>query len=701
MSIKKDIVWRVAIIYLGVLLFAFVLIGRVLYLQVFEAEKWRSKSEQLSFRDIKIQPDRGDIYSSDGRLLATSVPYYEIRMDLNSSAINNDYFYEKVDSLAYCLSALFNDKTASEYKRILLREKQRGNRYFLVKKDVNFTQLKKLKQFPIFRLGRYKGGLIVEQMNKRKMPHLNMAARTIGYISEGISVGIEGAYDHYLRGVVGIRLEQKLSGGIWMPINDKNAIDPKNGKDVITTIDVNLQDVAENALVKQLGKVQARHGTAVLMEVETGEIKAIANLKRNSDGSYSESYNFAVGESTEPGSTFKLASIIALLEDKYIDLEDTVNTGKGVVEYYGIKLPDSKEGGHGNISVREVFEYSSNVGISKIVTNYYGKQATKFIDRLYSMNLNEKLGLDIKGEGEPLIKYPSDPSWSGISLPWMSIGYEVRLTPLQILTFYNAVANNGKMVKPKLVKAIVNHGKVERTFKTEVINHSICSKQTIKLAKELLEGVVENGTAQNLKNSNYKIAGKTGTAQIANTKYGYNQDRGVSYQASFVGYFPADNPKYSCIVVINSPTSYAYYGNLAAGPVFKEIADKVYATSVDLNSNKTEEIAEGQNIPWTKNSYKTDFDIVTKELNIPVVDKDIVSEWVVTFKRDDHIELQNRLIKENQVPNILGMGLKDALFILENAGLKVEITGRGIVQEQSLLPGSLFRKGDFIKIKLG
>ncbi|MBN2520711.1 MAG: penicillin-binding protein 2, partial [Bacteroidales bacterium] len=585
MSIKKDIVWRVAVIYFSILFFALLIIGRVFYLQFFESEKWKSKSEMISYQDVTIEPNRGDIYSNDGRLLATSVPFYEVRMDLNSNALNSDLFYEKVDSLALCLSYLFKDRSQNEYRRLLILNKNKGNRYFLIQKHVTYTQLKKLRNFPIFRLGRYKGGLIIEQTNKRIMPHLNLAARTIGYISEGGAVGLEGAYDKYLRGVVGVKLMQKLSGGVWMPIDDKNAIEPQNGKDIITTIDINFQDVAEQALLKQLLKVDAIHGCAVLMEVETGDIKAISNLKRNSDGTYSELYNFAIGESTEPGSTFKLASLIVALEDKHIDLDDTVQTGNGEIEYYGIKLTDSKEGGYGKITIKEAFEYSSNVGISKVITKYYGKNERKFIDRLYSMNLNEKLGMEIKGEGDPLIKYPSDPTWSGISLPWMSIGYELRLTPLQILTFYNAIANDGKMIKPRFVKGIMEHGEITRSFKMEVINHSICSKQTIIKVKELLEGVVENGTAQNLKNPNYKIAGKTGTAQIANKKYGYNHDKGVSYQASFVGYFPADNPKYSCIVVVNSPSRYIYYGNIVAGPVFKEIADKVYATSPELNIN--------------------------------------------------------------------------------------------------------------------
>jgi len=699
MSIKRDIIWRVGVIYLMVLLFAFVIIGRVLYLQVFEAEKWKSKSNKVSLKDITIEPNRGDIYAADGRLLATSVPYYEIRMDLNETVIKDEIFENKVDSLSRCLANLFKDKSAERYKKELIRERLNGNRYFLIKRKVTYTELKKLRKFPIFRLGRYKGGLIVAQDNKRILPHNNLAARTIGYTSQDFYVGLEGAYNHYLKGVVGVKLMQKLSGGVWMPIDDRNAVEPKDGKDLLTTIDVNLQDVAEQALLRQLEKGKARHGTAVLMEVQTGEIKAIANLQRNSEGTYAETYNFAVGESTEPGSTFKLASLIAAFEDKHIDLYDTIHTGKGVAKYYDEKLLDTK--GYGTITVKQIFELSSNVGVSKIITKYYRKKEKQFIERLYSMDLNERLGVEIRGEGKPYIKYPTDPSWSGISLPWMSIGYEVQLTPLQILSFYNAIANNGKMVKPKFVKGIMDHGKIIRLFKTEIINPSICSKQTIVKAKLMLEGVVENGTARNLKNHNYKIAGKTGTAQIANKKYGYNHDKGVSYQASFVGYFPADNPKYSCIVVVNSPSRNVYYGNLVAGPVFKEIADKVYATNIELNTDKNEEHKIELQIPYSKNSHKTELEKVLTDLHIPFKNIDVASDWVVTFRRDDHIEINNRFIKDGIIPNIIGMGAKDAVFILENSGLKVVLKGRGIVQKQSIEPGSLIRQGETIYIELG
>ena len=588
MSLKKEIVWRVGVIYMVMLSFAFLILGKIIYLQIIEGGKWKEKAQTLTLKDITIESNRGDILATDGRLLASDVPYYEIRMDTRSTGMDDASFNKNIDSLAFCLSDLFRDKSAIQYKNELVKARKDGERFHLIKRRVNYNQLKKLKTFPLFRLGQYKGGFIALQTNLRIQPHGSLASRTIGRTTKGEGgnvVGIEGAFDKELKGVEGVRLMQRINGNIWMPVHDGNEVEPKDGMDVVTTIDVDIQDVAESALLKQLMRHEAHHGTAVLMEVSTGEIKAMANLERNSKGQYKESYNYAIGESRAPGSTFKLASVIALLEDGFVDLDDTLNTGDGVIQYYDKKITDTKPGGHGILTVQEIFEVSSNVGISKLVTNYYSGAEEKFINRLYSLNLNNRLGISIKGEGEPEIKYPGDKLWSGVSLPQMSIGYEVRLTPLQTLTLYNAVANDGKMVKPKFAKALMYHGDVVKTFDTEVLKQSICSRSTLRKVKKMLEGVVERGTARNLKNENYKIAGKTGTAQIASLETGYTVKSKISYQASFAGYFPADNPKYSCIVVVNAPSRNVYYGNLVAGPVFKEIADKVYATNFEMHES--------------------------------------------------------------------------------------------------------------------
>jgi cell division protein FtsI (penicillin-binding protein 3) len=706
MPLKKDILWRVGVVYVFMLLLAVLIVSKIFYLQVFEGKELEKKSRELNIKNVMVESNRGDIYSTNGRLLASSVPYYEIRLDTRSTGckLSKQAYYKKLDTLAERLSELFHDKSPETYRKELYRARKNGERFYLVKKRVNYNQLKRLKTFPIFERGRYKGGFIVIQKNIRIQPHDNLASRTIGYTTpwKGDNVvGIEGAYDTYLRGTKGVKRMRRVQGGVWIPVSNENEIEPKTGKDIVSTIDVNIQDVAESALKQQLKKHNADHGTAVLMEVETGEIKAIANLGKTKKDKYKEIYNYAVGESREPGSTFKLASIMALLEDNYVDLEDTVDTEDGKVYYYDKPLTDTKPGGYGKITIRKAFEYSSNVGISKTITKHYRNRETQFVDRLYSMNLNDKLNLEIKGEGEPRIKYPGDKYWSGITLPMMSIGYEVRLTPLQVLTFYNAVANDGKMVKPRFVKEIREHGETIKKFNKEIINPAICSKPTIKKAQELLKGVVENGTAKNLRDANFEIAGKTGTAQIANKKYGYTKKSKISYQASFVGYFPADDPKYSCIVVVNSPSDQVYYGNVVAGPVFKEIADKVYATSFSMHDGL--KLVQNQNkikIPYTKHSNRKELKNVLKRLNIEAKEKNVDSDWVVTRKKDSLIDLANRYIEPGIMPNVTGMGVKDAIYILEKMGLNVKIKGRGSIREQSIKAGEPVEEGDMVILKM-
>lgn len=704
-TIKQIIVGRVIGLYLGFFLLALLIVGKTLQLQVIQGDELRQKAEELMLKYITIEPNRGDIYASGGeRLLATSVPYYEVRMDLNSSAMEPEVFRSGIDSLSLCLSRLFRDKSAAAWKRELVAARKDGKRYYLVNRQVSYQQVQELKQFPIFRLGRYKGGLIYIQSNRRVHPHQLLAARTIGYLSKSESgniVGIEGAFDHYLSGIQGVRLMQKTAGNLWIPLQDANEVEPKNGYDVVTTIDVDIQDVAENALLKQLSNHKAHHGCAVLMEVKTGNIRAIANLTLDERGRYTESYNYAIAESTEPGSTFKLATLMAAIEDGYVQPEDTIDTGTGSVRYYDKVIRDTRKGGFGRITVKRAFEVSSNVALAKIIyENYKGKEEA-LIERLYRMHLNEPLGIEILGEGVPLIRYPGDEFWSGITLPMMSQGYEIRMTPLQVLTMYNAVANDGGMVKPRIVESILYYGKTVKEYKTDLIDPSICSQQTLEKMKSMLEGVVENGTAKNLNNENFKIAGKTGTAQIANEKYGYKVDSKVSYQASFVGYFPAEKPRYSCIVVVNSPTSDVYYGNLVAGPVFREIAKKVYATSLDLQEslNLAAEAGPPAEVPYSKNGHTKDLEAVLKELEIPVSGEE-ERDWVMTTKTESHIRLDPLTVHENLVPNVKEMGLTDAVFLLENAGLKVIVKGRGKVVDQSLPPGTRIQKGERIVLTM-
>ena len=690
---------RTSLVYLGILLVGLLILGRTLQLQVFEKEKW-AQEENSTIRHTEIEPNRGNIYSSDGRLLAVSVPYYEIYMDFRSEAFTRDIFDSGVDELSKSLSNLFQDRHWSIYKREMVKAREDGERYFLVKREVTYTQLQKVKTFPIYKLGRFKGGVRYVQVNKRDNPYDKLAFRTIGYTmgdDHRSVVGLEGAYDTELKGIEGYRLMRKIRGDDWMPINDANEIEPKDGYDIIATLDVDLQDVVENALHRVLKKNSADHGTVVLMEVETGKVRAIANLLKDAKGNYNEDYNFAIGESTEPGSTFKLASMIALLEDGYVHPSDIVDVGNGETLYHNVKMKDSGDKGLGKITVQRAFEASSNVGISKLVDKNYKNKPEQFVNRLYEMGLNRKLGIEIKGEGEPMIKYTDDESWSGISLPFMSIGYEVLMTPLQMLTLYNAVANDGKMVKPLFVEEIRSHGKVVKRSGTEVLINHICSKETLAQIKTMLEGVVESGTAENLSNTHYKIAGKTGTAKVAHGKEGYDQS---PYQASFAGYFPANKPKYSCIVVVNAPSEEIYYGNVVAGPIFRDITDRIYAREYELQEDPILIAEETVQAPYSKSGSSDALAATFKYLELPLNQQGDEASWVSTKSTGEGVISISRLIHPALVPNVVDMGLKDALYLLESKGLKVEADGRGTVRQQSLLPGSTIKKGSTVVLNM-
>ncbi len=699
MSLKRDILIRASLVYILMLILGLLIFGKALHLQLFEKEQW-AQEENSTVRHKIIEPNRGNIYSSDGRLLAVSVPFYEIRMDFRSESFTNEIFDGGVDRLSKSLSNLFQDRHWSTYKRELVRARESGNRYFLVKRNVTYTQLQQVKKFPIYNLGKYKGGVIYVQKNRRIMPYGMLAARTVGYTMGGdlrSVVGIEGAYETELKGVEGYRLMRRIRGDVWMPINDANEIEPQDGYDIVTTIDVDLQDVAENALYTQLLRHEADHGTVVLMEVKSGKVRAIANLARDKDGDYREDYNFAIGESTEPGSTFKLASMIALLEDGHVDPTDIVDVGDGVTHYYGQKLEDSGDEGLGKITVRHAFEASSNVGISRLVYENYHENPEQFVDRLYEMGLNRKLGIEIRGEGKPDIKYTDSELWSGLSLPWMSIGYEVRMTPLQILALYNAVANEGRMVKPVFVEEMRSHGKTVKQFRAEVLNNHICSRETLGHVKEMLEGVVENGTARNLSNNHYKIAGKTGTAQVSLNKEGYTKSL---YQASFVGYFPVDNPKYSCIVVVNAPSKHIYYGNLVAGPIFREVTDRIYVREFEMHTSPVEWAEQDIQVPYSKSGMRQPLESTYSQLGLPMDDHDGSGKWVSTKSTPQGMVLRTRAVYDGLVPNVVDMGLKDALYLLESKGIRVVVDGRGTVHSQSVLAGTRISKGMEVKLNM-
>ena len=700
MAARDEIVWRGALVYLIIGLLAVAIFVRILILQYVQRGKWADMSEKYVFKTAEMPANRGDILTSDDRLLASSVPYYTIYMDTRSSGMSSATWSDGINGLSAGLAQLLGERSASGWKSIITEARKKGDRYFLIQRKVDYEKLKKLKQLPIFSEGQYRGGMVAQAENKRIMPGGELAARTIGYLnlgSEGNEVGIEGAFDKDLAGKNGVAVKQRLTGGDWITVEGPNSVESRDGNDVVTTLDLDLQDVASTALLNQLRKNHADHGCAVLMEVSTGNIRAIANLGLEDDGDYHESYNYAIGESTEPGSTFKLPSLMAAIEDGVIDTGDIVDTGNGIVKYYDHIIRDTKE--HGVITVKQVFEESSNVGTSKLIYEHYKNNPKDFVNRLYAMRLNKPLGIQLKGEGEPLIRYPGDKLWSGLTLPMMSHGYEVQLTPLQILTFYNAVANDGKMMRPLFVSAIMRNGSVIKSYDPEVIINSIASRSTIRKAKKMMEGVVENGTATNLKNPNYKIAGKTGTAQIAKEKYGYRSGDRVSYSASFVGYFPAENPLYSCIVVVNSPSNGVYFGNVVAGTVFKEISDKVYATRFfRIYKPETKDNIK-PSAPDAGNGYRADINEVLKNLDIKYR-RTADDDWVVTRESGDTVSLSGLKMQPGLVPDVRGMSLRDAVYLLENNGLRVKISGKGKVLRQSPEHGARYNEETVVSLEM-
>lgn len=705
MNTRNTIITRMAIIYFLMLIFGIMVVVKLIAVQNIKNEKWEKIAKNLKNNTVVIEANRGNICASDGNVLATSVPGYFIRMDMAAQGVKRVYSDES-DSLAHRLSAFFRNKPASEYKRQMDAAFRTGNRGFmLTPRKIDYNELQELKQFPILRRGTFGGGRIIEQENRRVLPLGKLASRTIGTLNKGVYggihgnigyTGIEGAFETYLKGKEGIGYRQNLSGR-WV---SRTEIEPSDGLDVITTIDVRYQDITESALERQLMASSADWGTAILMEVKTGDIKAIANLGRVSPGFYDEIYNYALGHAGnyEPGSTFKLISLMVALDHGVVDTSDVFDTGNGTWQHRGRTIYDSdyKYGGHGPITVREIFEKSSNVGFAKMITSNYENNPREFIDRINNMGITKPLNLELKGEGIPYFKYPGDKDWWGTTLAWMSYGYESKMTPLQLLTVYNAVANNGRMVKPRFIKEIQDRGDVVKRMKTEVINPMIVSRETIRKAQCLLEGVCENGTGKSIQSKMFKIAGKTGTAQIASSQGGYS--KGL-YLASFAGYFPADNPAYSMIVVVNKPQG-AYYGGAVAGPVFKEVAEKIYALHSDAEDYPEDTLIFAA-VPEVKNGLSRDLIKVLNSLDVDTNGRKPSSLLAKAIEEDDAITLEEFEISGEKIPDVRGMAPSDAVYLLENSGLHVRINGVGKVRSQSISPGSIFKQGQTITLILG
>ena len=650
--IEKKIMFRYYISLGFIVFFAFILIGKLLYIQIREGDYYRNISVNNTIKNFILEPSRGNIYSDDNSLLATTTPRYEIRWDSKVPSESN--FQEKKVNLSKGLSKILG-KSFHYYLNILNNARKEGNRYLLISKNLSYSKYKQIRSLPLFNLSSLKGGLIVESKEVRENPMGKICERTIGYEKKDpsghyIRVGLEGAFSHFLKGQSGQRLKQKIANGQWKPINDNNEREPTQGYDIFSTINVNIQDITHHALLRQLEKYKADHGCAVVMKTNTGEIKSIVNLSKTRNGKYYEKFNYAVAESQEPGSTFKLMSVIATLENNNGISEKLIDTKNGEITFYEkYKVRDSKKGGYGKLRPSKAFEVSSNTGIVKMVYENFKNNPEKFVDRLYNMGLNEVLGLSIKGEGKPMIPYPGDKNWSGISLPWMAFGYGIKLTPLQILSFYNGIANGGEIVKPRFVYKIKSPGSSSiKTYEKEILNPSICSNITLSKVQKMMFNVIDKkwGTANKIKSSQLKMAGKTGTCQIDYTS------EETQYVSSFVGYFPYEKPEYSCIVVVNKPNKeIGYYGGEVAAPVFKEIAEKLFV--------------------------RTPKEIIVKSNNH-------TSNSLKNYKQIENYKIN----KLSVIPNFIGMPAMDAIVILEQMGLKFVLKGEGKVFNQSIKSGS-------------
>lgn len=649
-------------------IFGLAVVFKLFSIQFLQGDKYRALATERVVKDVVIPANRGNVYSVNGNLLATSIPKYDIRIDAITPSSN--IFEKHIKPLCDSLSK-FSGKSSGKLEKDLRQARANKNRYYLLARNIGYSDYTRLRNFPLLSLGAFKGGLIVEQTTKREHPMGGIAQRSIGYErfddkGNVTRAGIDGAFGvKYLRGIDGKRKKQQIGKGQWKPLSDANEVEPQDGYDVYTTIDVNVQDIAHHALLEQLEKYKADHGCVVVMETKTGEIRAISNLGRNANGYYYERLNYAVGESHESGSTFKLMALAAAFEDKLVDSSDVVDTEKGIITYYGKKVRDSKNGGYGKITISKAFEVSSNTGIVKAIDKAYKHQPEKFVDRLYDMSLNKDLDLPIKGEPKPIIPDPriKNGRWSGIALQWMAYGYGVSFTPLQTLTFYNAIANDGVMVKPRFLREVKSFDKVVEPFQKEIINKQVCSKETVSKLQQLLKNVVEkeHGTGHRLYSENFSMAGKTGTCQKD-----YKNKEKLNYISSFAGYFPAENPKYSCIVVIHEPDkSVGYYGADVSGPVFKKIAQKIFIDTPIVDEVKMLQITESS----IENEYESFYNTAQ------------------TYK--------------TIMPNLVGIPAMDAVSLLENmeVNVKVKLDGTGIIKSQSVDKNTKLENNQTIVLK--
>ena len=708
MDVKKDILWRVYLCFIGMILLGAVVVGKAFFIQRVQGKYWKGMGDSLHLKYFPIQAERGTIYSEDGNMLSTSLPVFDVFVDFGAEGLrekNGKRFKDNIDSLSSCLSALFNDKSKMDYQKEMQFAFKNEDRYYTLKKNINFTDYQLLRDFPLVKLGRNKSGFIIEARDKRINPYVLLANRTIGVSRADASknIGLEQRYDSLLKGNSGQRLYRYIAG-TYMSV-DGAVVEPENGKDIISTIDTYIQDVAENALLKMLTDNHSTYGSAIVMETATGKIKAIANLGKQNDGTYGENLNYGIGVRAEPGSIFKLATLLSLLEDKFVDINTKVACGDGVMEFYGLKIRDAHPN-TGTISVKEAFARSSNVAFAKLANDFYHAQPEKFIEHLHRLHLDTLTGVDITASsGRPFIKKAYGKGWNATTIPYMAHGYEELVTPLNMLMLYNAVANNGKMMQPYLVSSIREYGVELRSIQPKVVVEKICSDETLAKLRECLKAVVDStyGTAHKVVfDSAYSISGKTGTAVTPDKNKGYSKNN-KTYMASFIGFFPSEKPLYSIAVVVqNSRESGLIYGADVSGSVFKEISDRIYRHY--LNTKKYTIPARTDSTVYSYVGLKNEWQCIFTMLGIPFSDSSAVGYWRDLQLKNNRGLLHTPLISISRsgsvTPNVVGMGLKDAVYLLENTGLKVTVSGRGRVLNQSLAAGTNFKKAQNILLIL-
>lgn len=686
-NIKKSITWRVVFGMGVVVLFAFWVSFQMFRIQLVEGNKWLAMSDSITIRHQDISPARGNIYSDNGSLLSTSMPIYEIRWD--ATVVNDDTFHFYVNELAQQLARLFPDKTSLYYKSKLNTAKKSKSRYVLIRRKVNYHEQKTMRDFPIFRKGRYRGGFMAELNTKRVKPAGNLAFRTIGYrTKDNLGVGLERTYNDDLGGVKGKRLVQKISGG-YRPLNDENLIEPKNGRDIHTTINIDFQEIAQRSLEKSLIKHKADHGCVIVMEVSTGEIKAISNLSKREEGVYSEQYNYSIGESYEPGSVWKVFSAMAAFEDELISPNDSMDIQNGVREYFGKKMQDSDKGRFKKMSFKQAFARSSNVAFSSVIFDNYSGKPSNYISHLKKLDLDKPTGIEILGEPDPFLNHPASSSWSQLTLPWLAIGYENQHTPLQLLTAYNGIINDGIMIRPQIVSSVTDAGIIIKENNNSNKTVRVCSEETSKKIKELTAEVFISGSARNVRSDVVTMGGKTGTAQIASSS-GYQKAK--MYNASFVGHFPAMKPEYSIYVMVNKPSNGIFYASYVAAPVFSEVAKKIFTISV-----KKEVVDSLIYKPNYHAGFFKDIKIINNQLGY-IMDENSSADFVRVNSNNSMTE--DVVVEEGKMPDFRNFGVKDAVYVSELLGLKPIVAGRGRVVEQSPKPGAVIHKSQTVYIRL-